>query len=66
MIRCNNCGKLFANDDDIPLLVEWENGEVKLLEVGKFTKPGGETFRGCPHCMTDEYLMDMEVSEKCE
>lgn len=64
MVRCNKCGKVLASEDDIPLLVEQEDGEVKLLEVGKFTKPGGETFRGCPHCMTDGYLMDMEETEK--
>lgn len=58
MIRCNNCGKIFMNEEDIPILIEWENGETKILEVGKFTKPGDETFRGCPHCMTDMYLMD--------
>ena len=53
MIRCNNCGKIFMNEEDI----------TDILEVGKFTKPGGETFRGCPHCMTDMYLMDMEDNE---
>lgn len=35
MVRCNKCGKVFANENDIPLLIEWENGETKLLEVGK-------------------------------
>lgn len=63
MVICTNCETVFASDEDIPLLVEWEDGEVKLLEVGKFTKPGGEVFRGCPHCMTDAHLMDMEGSD---
>ena len=63
MIRCNNCGKIFANDDDIPLLIGWENGKVELYEVEKMYKSGGEVFRGCPHCMTDGYLMDMEMNE---
>lgn len=63
MTICTNCETVFATEDDIPLLVEWEDGEVKVLEVGKFTKPGGEVFRGCPHCMTDAYLTDMEETD---
>ena len=63
MIGCNNCGKVFKAEHGIPLLIQWENGETKLLEAGKMVKPGGETFRGCPHCMTDGYLMDMEDAD---
>ena len=34
MVRCNNCGKIFANENDIPLLVEnSQNPEAKHLEV---------------------------------
>ena len=44
MIRCNNCGKVFKAEHDIPLLIQWENGETKLLEAGKMTRiKKGET-----------------------
>lgn len=39
------------------------NGETEFLRVGIPIKPGSEVFRGCPHCMTDAYLMDMEGSD---
>lgn len=60
MTRCNNCERIFLTEKDIPFLIGWENGKVKLYEAGKMYKSGGEVFRGCPHCMTDEYLMDMD------
>ena len=55
MTRCNNCERIFLTEKDIPFLIGWENGKVKLYEAGKMYKSGGEVFRGCPHCMTDEY-----------
>lgn len=63
MIRCNNCGKVFKTEKDIPLLVEWESGETEVLNKDSWRKPGGEAFRGCPCCMTDGYLMDMEDAD---
>lgn len=63
MIRCNMCEKTFKTELDIPFIVRLENGETEFLRVGIPIKPGGETFRGCPHCMTDMYLMDMEDNE---
>lgn len=63
MVKCNMCGKVFKTEEDIPLLIEWENGKVEQLIPGKMDRSGGEVFRGCPHCMTDGYLMDMEGSD---
>ena len=28
-----------------------------------YMKDGDETYRGCPFCLTDEYLMDIEDEE---
>jgi hypothetical protein len=47
MIRCNMCMKIFNNDEFLPICVDCS---------GKYV----EFFKGCSHCKTDQYLMDME------
>jgi hypothetical protein len=44
-VRCNMCGRCFIG---LPLMAVYDDRNVAV-----------EHFRGCPHCMTDEYLMDM-------
>lgn len=56
-VVCNKCGSVF-DEDNIPLLIEWEDGFAEILGPDSWRKPGGESFYGCPHCLTDSYLMD--------
>lgn len=42
-VRCNNC--------------EWHGLEYDLIRRRYLGT--GEFIRACPHCLTDEYLMDM-------
>lgn len=63
MVKCNMCGKVFKTEEDIPLIIEWEDGSAEVLNKNSWRKPGGEAFRGCPYCKTDAYLMDMEGSD---
>ena len=45
-VRCNNCMCLFE-EDDLVLLEEGEGEDV-------------EYYKGCPNCLTDGYLMDLD------
>lgn len=47
MIRCNNCGNLFENDEELDMLKDKDN----------------EEYLGCAMCQTDAYLMDIEEDE---
>lgn len=42
-IRCTECGAEWRNDEDLPQIVA----------------PDGEIVKGCPHCGTDDYLVDI-------
>lgn len=44
--RCNNCLSLFENDEELEVFYESKNS----LET---------SFKGCPICETDAYLMDL-------
>ena len=63
MIRCNNCYKIFENESDLAkILISTENGnESGELYEGipeeAFTQ---EIINGCPDCLTDAYLTDIE------
>ena len=46
-IRCNNCMRVFDEEEDLEMIDEGE----------------GYFFLGCPECKTDEYLMDLEVND---
>lgn len=56
-VRCNMCDRVFDSEDNLPLLAKWPDGTVTLYsplcDVEK-------VFHGCPNCMTDEYLMDLD------
>ena len=47
MIRCNNCMREFENEEDLKTLTDLSKREI-------------EYYKGCPECLTDEYLMDIE------
>ena len=49
-VRCNNCGRCFIG---LPLLAVYDDKNVAV-----------EYFRGCPECLTDEYLMDLDCEEE--
>ncbi|WP_180358553.1 hypothetical protein [Bacillus tropicus] len=42
--RCNNCMKVFKDDDEFELLKDEQSNEF---------------YKGCPSCKTDSYLMDL-------
>jgi hypothetical protein len=48
MIRCNECNKLFHNED-----------ELQLLELEEPMTDKREFVKACPACKTDVYLMDI-------
>lgn len=72
MIRCCSCMSLYENEDDLLEIVEqsefqdddnWhtvdrflynEEQELKDTETERY-----EIFKGCPYCLSDEYLMDI-------
>lgn len=62
MIVCNNCGNKFRDDSFLALCVLTDNGDgtssTKLYAIGDYDETKDEIFRGCPNCLTDEYLMD--------
>lgn len=67
MIRCNQCMKVFASEDDLEMLVEEWDGNVLLRvtplpDVDLFAPDSFlyTVFRGCPVCMTDAALMDLD------
>lgn len=63
MIRCNNCMKLFKDDDELVKISEtqFENDVVTTLYKGEdFDESISSVIDGCPDCLTDEYLMDLE------
>lgn len=78
LTRCNQCGKLFKDDNGLIKVVETIllSGEKQYKKYDGYVLPEyGEwdemcVINACPHCMTDEYLMDLgdialnEVSEE--
>lgn len=70
MIVCNNCGRKFRDDSDLAFCITTDNGDgtktTKLYTVGDYgdyDETKDEIFRGCPNCLTDEALMDVEQAE---
>lgn len=71
MIKCTNCEKLFETERDLSLIIEKQeliDGEWRTTDrfVYQGTVPEDtetmryEIFKGCPECLGDEYLMDIE------
>jgi len=50
-VKCNDCEWTGLNSD-------LDDCEVDFTDIGE----GIETFKGCPKCRVDDYLMDMEKS----
>lgn len=63
LIRCNKCGKTFESTEDFAALVEYDlNGKTicEMYDPSKSYSEPYEVFEGCPNCVTDKYLMDIE------
>ena len=71
MIKCTNCERLFENERDLSLIIERRelvDGEWHATD--RFVYQGSvpedtetvryEAFKGCPECLGDEYLMDLD------
>lgn len=66
-VRCNNCGRTWNGEEDVPLLIcVYENGEEKtsVYRPSNPTPATGEyeIFSGCPKCKTDAYLDDYDAA----
>ena len=48
-LRCNMCGSEFEDDYDLATCIYDEEND--------------ESHDGCPHCMTDEYIMSIEPTQ---
>jgi predicted nucleic acid-binding Zn-ribbon protein len=74
LTRCNQCGKLFKDDNGLIKVVEVFDSAGLSYYLYNPTEPIDDYFEqvidACPNCMTDEYLMDLgdiglhEVSEE--
>ena len=72
MIRCNNCMEVFDNENDLSIIVEqselidgdWHTMDRFKYDIEMDLKDTEnirfEIFKGCPYCLADEYLMDVE------
>ena len=72
MIKCCNCERLFETERDLSLIVEkQELIDGKWHATDRFVCQGAvpedtetvryEAFKGCPECLGDEYLMDLDA-----
>jgi len=64
MIRCNNCMKLFKDENELIDILETNINGVMTHTIydGDYKKLDDKihtVFDGCPNCLTDEYLMDL-------
>jgi len=66
MIVCSNCGRMFKDDCDLSKILitsyDWENGpEEGCLYYGESIDDSCQLVTdGCPECLTDAYLMEVE------
>jgi hypothetical protein len=58
IIRCNNCFHYYYDE----ITDERNNNSLKIF----FDSDNKEFFKGCPDCETDEYLMDIDLSQFTE
>ena len=72
MIKCTNCERIFETERDLSLIVEKQeliNGEWHATDRFVYQRPipkdtetiRYEAFKGCPECLSDEYLMDLDA-----
>lgn len=72
MIKCCNCEKVFETEDDLSTIVEvQELVEGDWLTTDRFIAQGPipedtktvryAVFKGCPDCMGDEYLAEINA-----
>ena len=63
LTRCNQCGKLFKDDNGLVKVVEIFDPSGLSYRLYNSAEPIDESFEeiidACPNCMTDEYLMDL-------
>lgn len=72
MIKCTNCERVFETERDLSLIVEKQeliDGEWHATD--RFVYQGVvpedtettryEVFKGCPECLGDENLMDLDA-----
>lgn len=59
-IRCNKCGRIFNSEDDLELICEWPDGTRAFYNPLYDLGLGETVFRGCPECVSDGYLMDLD------
>ena len=63
MIICNNCMKKFKDDSELVKLKEIQisSDDIIVIEYDFEELEDNEiVFDGCPNCLTDSYLMDIE------
>jgi hypothetical protein len=63
MVRCNNCYRQFEDDSALTKLLHTvlPNGmSDRELYDGRAISEHQEVFDGCPDCLTDEFLMDID------
>jgi len=71
MIKCTNCERLFETERDLSFIIEKQeliDGEWRATDRfvrQDFVPEDTETvryeaFKGCPECLGDEYLMDLD------
>ena len=72
MIKCNNCMEVFDNENNLSLIVEqselidghWHTTDRftydSKMDLENTENIRYEIFKGCPYCLADEYLMDVE------
>jgi Pyruvate/2-oxoacid:ferredoxin oxidoreductase delta subunit len=58
IVRCNNCYHYYYDE----ITDERNNNSLKIF----FDNDNEEFFKGCPVCETDNYLMDIDLSEFSE
>lgn len=72
MIKCCNCEKVFETENGLSYIVEKaELIDGKWHSTDRFSMQGPvpedtktvryEVFKGCPNCMGDEYLMEINA-----
>ena len=66
-IICKKCNRRFADESELKRFVEIQQSvdDILVLPYSKelSEEPNSVIIRGCPYCMTNAYLMDLEFKE---